>query len=140
LIVSYYGIYQVYDSTAGALYNFVSIGYGVADLILIIASMFAFTIISIYRGGKLATFWLRMIVGFLLFLVADILFALFATQYEEGLKPFVYIDLLFIASYLFFIYAMLNKFITVYRLQQDIKKQLAQENSSVRPSISNIAG
>lgn len=139
-IVSYYGIYQVYDSEAGTLYNFFSIGYGVADLILIIASMFAFTIISVYRGGKLATFWLRMIVGFLLFLIADILFALFDAQYEAGLKPYIYIDLIYIASYLFFTYGMLIKFITIHRLQQDVKKQLVQENTSVKSPTSNVVG
>lgn len=130
LLVSYFGIYLAYDSEAGIWFNFFSIGYGIADLVLIIASVFAFTIISVYRGGKLATFWLRMIVGFLLFLIADILFALFDAQYEAGLKPYIYIDLIYIASYLSFTYAMLNKFLALNDLNKNVKELLTQENKT----------
>jgi hypothetical protein len=124
LIVSYFGIYLAYDPSAGALTNFFGIGYGVADLILIISSLLALMIITVYRGGKFASFWARFIIALCLFLLGDILFAFYGVEFENDLKPYIYIDLFYAGGYLLFAYAMFVKYYTIIAVKKNIEQNL----------------
>lgn len=124
LIVSYFGIYLAYDPSADVLTNFFSIGYGVADLILIISSLLVLSIINVYRGGKFASFWACFIIGLCLFLLGDILFAFYGVQFENDLKPYIYIDLLYAGGYLLFAYAMFVKYYTMIAVKKNIEQNL----------------
>jgi hypothetical protein len=73
LIVLYFSIYQAYSSTDSALTNTVAIGYGVADLILIVPSLFILKVALDYRGGKLFNSWVLLLFALLLMLTGDIL-------------------------------------------------------------------
>jgi len=125
-IVSYFGIYKAYDPGSNFIHNFFSLSYGIVDLVLIIASMFALAIMKIYQGGKFAAFWRDMLIGFLLFLLADILFALYQAEYTKDLKPYIYIDLIYAASYLCFAFAMFDRYISLLSLHRSIKNGISK--------------
>jgi len=123
VIVFYFGIYMAYDSSVGFLENVVAMSYGIADLILIIGSLFALLMTRAYRGGKFSEFWMIVIAVFVLNLAADILFAIFSVPYTENAKPYIYIDLLWIAGYLLFAYGMLDNYFHIKAIRKRIKNQ-----------------
>lgn len=122
-IVSYFGIYLAYDANVSSLENAVAMSYGIVDLILIVSSLFALAIARAYRGGKFVSFWTATISGFLFFLVADILFAIYNAPYAENLSPYIYIDLLWIAGYLLLAYGMLDNYFYIQSVKQGIKNR-----------------
>jgi hypothetical protein len=126
ILVAYFGIYQAYDSNVNLVTNIVAMSYGVVDLVLVIASMFTILAANEYQGGKLASFWKTMTLGFILFLIADILFAVYGEQYVGDIKPYVYIDLIWIAGYLVLAFGMLENIIHVSAIQKKIKLKFQQ--------------
>jgi len=126
ILVSYFGIYQAYDPNADLLANIVAIFYGLGDLVLIILSLLTILVASEYRGGKLASFWKTMAAGFFVFLVADILFAMYRDQFMADIKPYAYIDLMWLSGYLLIAYAMLENYAHVYLVQKQIRLKLQQ--------------
>jgi hypothetical protein len=122
LTVSYFGIYKAYDSSADSVANILGISYGVVDLLLVVASLFSMTIMREFKKGKLGYFWAVMTVGFFLFLVADVLFAMFNVQYEENLaKPYTYIDLVWVLGYIVLGYGFFDKYIFIKRIKNVAK-------------------
>jgi hypothetical protein len=73
IIVGYFCVYLVYDPSADIATNMVSVGFGVGDLTLLVGSMLMILVAREYKGGKLASFWKLMAVGFYIFLIADIM-------------------------------------------------------------------
>ena len=135
ILVAYFGVYQAYDSSTDLVSNTVNITYGLTDLVLVILSLLTFLVASEYAGGKLASFWKTMAAGFFMFLIADILFAMYLDLYMEDVKPYPYIDLIWIAAFIFLAYAMLDNYLHVSAVQKKIKLQLQQRNNTIEPSI-----
>ena len=125
-LVGYFLLYQAYDPSADALTNTVYMSYGLGDLALVIASLFAILVANEYKGGKLAAFWKIMTASFLLMLIADISFAIYGDQWLEGIKPYAYGDLLYMASYSLLGLAMLENYLNVSEVQKNIKLRLQQ--------------
>jgi hypothetical protein len=104
-IVSYFGIYKAYDSSSSFLANVIGMGYGVADLIILVPTMYVLKLAFQFRGGKLFNSWMLIFFAILFMLAADILFASYNDQYSAGTWPYNLIDLLWTASYLLFGYS-----------------------------------
>ncbi|MDI6777906.1 MAG: hypothetical protein QMD77_01840 [Patescibacteria group bacterium] len=119
--VSYWGIYKVYDPETSPLENIIAMSYGVGDLILIGALIFSLGAARAFRGGRFGTLWTILTGGFFFFLVADIFFAIYQPIYIEGLKPCVYIDLVWIAGYLLITYGLLDNAFSIRSIQKKIK-------------------
>lgn len=120
--VLYFGVYSAYDSTADFLNNMIAISYGIGDLFLIINLLFVLSMIQAYSGGRLAAFWKAITLGFLLFLVADIIFAIYNIEYTENIKPYIYIDLLWMAGYLSLAYALLDNCLYIHKVKKRIQQ------------------
>ena len=125
-LVLYFGVYQAYDPSVDTLTNIASISYGLADLVLVIGSLLTILVANEYKGGKLASFWKIMVAGFFAFLVADILFAMYGELESQGLKPYAYIDILWMAAYTILTYGMLDNYLHVRAIQKTIKLKLQQ--------------
>ena len=126
ILVAYFMLYQAYDSSVDPLTNIASISYGLADLALVIGSLFTILLASEYKGGKLASFWKTMAIGFFVFLIADIAFAMYGDLESQGVKPYAYIDLLWMAAYTILAYGMLENYLHVSAIQKNIKLKLQQ--------------
>ncbi len=126
ILVVYFDIYKAYDSTVELLVNITNMGYGVVDLVLVVSSLFTILVASEYKGGKLASFWGAMALGFLFNLIADILSAMYEGPYLEGLKPYGYIDLFWIAAYLFLAYGMLENYLHITAVQRNVRLKIQQ--------------
>ncbi|PIR76981.1 MAG: hypothetical protein COU30_04960 [Candidatus Magasanikbacteria bacterium CG10_big_fil_rev_8_21_14_0_10_38_6] len=121
VVVFYYGIYRAYDSEATLFENFFGLAYGVGDLFLIVGAAFSVLLVQVYKGGKFAKFSLIFMIGFLFFLLADIAFAIYRYQYELDLKPYVYIDFLWLLGYFFFAYGFLDQYYSFRKLREKIR-------------------
>ncbi len=126
ILVGYFGVYQAYDPSVDTTANVVNVIYGLSDLVLVITSMFTILVAREYGDGKLASFWKTMAAGFLLFLIADILFAMYGELYWDGVKPYACIDLIWLAGFLTLAYGMLENYIHVSSIQKQIKLKLQQ--------------
>jgi hypothetical protein len=102
VIVIYFGVFLTYDPQVSILKNVFSMGYGIADLILVLLSTFLVVIIREYKGGKLAIPWLYFLVGLGLTLVPDIIFAMFNNMYDVNLGLTLVMDIMWLLSYIFF--------------------------------------
>jgi hypothetical protein len=132
-LVAYFGVYQVYDPTTDLLSNIVAISYGLGDLVLVIGSLLAILLANEYKGGKLASFWKTMAAGFFAFLIADILFAMHGNQWSEDIADAydIFIQLTWIAGYLFLAYGMLENYLHISAVQNKIKLMIQQRNNSI---------
>lgn len=136
-VVCYFGVYLAYSPTESLLTNSIAIGYGLADLILIIATMALLVLAWEFRGGILSRIWMSLFISFLLTLVADILFAIFTNSYDNtdsfyrGLT-----DSIFILSYLFFAYGLFNFGLSIESAKELLKKLIkkAQPNNPKKNS------
>jgi len=126
VLVAYFGVYLAYDASADPLANVVNVVYGLGDLVLVIFSMLTILVASEYKGGKLASFWKIMASGFILILIADIVFAIYGDQILNDIKPYTYVDLIWTAGYQLLAYGMLENYIHVSAVQKNIKLKLQQ--------------
>lgn len=119
--VSYWGIYKAYDPQAGLFENEIAMSYGVADLILIGTLIFSLGNARAFKGGRFGIFWTLITVGFFFNLAADILFAIYRSPYSKDLKPYMYIDLVWIAGYLLITYALLDNAFSLRAIHKKLK-------------------
>ncbi len=132
IVVGYFCVYQVYDPSADFATNMVSVGFGVGDLTLLIASMLMILVAREYKGGKLASFWKTMTAGFFIFLIADIMYYdVFGQQILADIKPYTYNDLLWVAAYSVLALAMLENYFHISAVQKNIKLKLQQINNPI---------
>jgi len=117
----YYGVIMSYDGELPLLENVVAMSYGVGDAILSIMIAFILLIIREYRGGKIFFPWLHILAGMVLFVIADILYAVYYVPYVEGLWPYRAFDFIWCLAYLFFAYG----FFSLGFLVGDVQKNLA---------------
>jgi hypothetical protein len=122
--VGYFLVYLVYDTEATALENIVMLSYGIANLILIILSLLAYMASTQYKGGKLESFWITITLGFLLFLIGDLWYAI---NGNTGYYP--YIEYIWIAGYLVLAFGVLEDFLHLSYIQAKIISKLSQHNS-----------
>lgn len=128
LFIAYFGIYQAYDPAKNLLTNIVGMGYGVGDLLLILANLFVLILVWEFRGGKLSRFWIFLFLSFVLMLVADILFAIYSDQYNEQVWFYKsLLDSFWMASYLLFAYAFFDWGLSVSELSE---KMISQQKKS----------
>lgn len=104
-VVSYFGIYKVYDDSSSALANFIGMSYGIADLFILVPTLYVLKLALQFRGGKLFNSWMFIFFAMLFMLGGDILFASYNDQYSQAEWPYTLIDLLWTASYLLFAYS-----------------------------------
>lgn len=121
-IVCYFGIYKAFDSAAGFTVNAFAMGYGVADLIILVPAMYVLNLAYEFKGGKLFNTWMMIFFAILLMLGGDILFALYNEQYSDAQWPYTLIDLFWTASYLLFGYS----FIFTASVLKDLRKRLLE--------------
>lgn len=104
----YYGIVGSYDPELPLLENVVAMSYGVGDTVLSVMIMLILMVIREYRGGKIFFPWFHTLIGMVLFVAADILYAVYYTAYMEGLWPYRAFDFLWGLAYLFFAYGFFS--------------------------------
>ena len=126
VLVLYFVVYQAYDSNADTITNTVNIGYGLADLVLMIGSLFTVLVANEYKGGKLASFWKTMAVGIFILLIGDVLFAMYGDLAVEGIRPYAYIDLIYMAAWAILAFGLLENYLNIYSVQITIKLKLKQ--------------
>lgn len=100
--VFYIMIIPSLDNGEPWLYNVISISYGIGDLLLIISISYIMVMIINFKGGRLYHAWLYVLIATLFMLLGDIFFALYSHEYEEGIRLYKQIDLLWIGSYTFY--------------------------------------
>jgi hypothetical protein len=125
VLVAYFGIYLVYNPEADILSNIVLVSLGLGDLVLIILSLLTILVASEYKGGKLASFWKTIALGFFLFLIADVWFAIYGNIYTEDIYG-VFIELAWIAGYMFLAYGMLENYLHIATVRNKIQSKLPQ--------------
>lgn len=130
-LVLYFGVYKTYNPTLDPLTNTLNVSYGLIDLFLVISSLLTILVSNEYKGGKLASFWNIITVGFLFTLVADIASSIYADQYLDGVKPYTYIDLIWTAAYLLMAYAILEDYMHGLQVRNKIKLMLTQRKQEV---------
>jgi diguanylate cyclase len=119
--VSYWGIYKAYNPETSLFENIMAMSYGVADLILIGALIFSLGTARAFKGGRFGIFWTLITSGFFFTLSANILFAIYRSPYGEDLKPYMYIDLVWIAGYLLVAYALLDNALSLRAIHKKLK-------------------
>lgn len=108
-IVLYFGVYLAYQPDEVLLTNSIAISYGIADLVLIVASMLLLILAWEFKGGELSRIWMTLFVSFFLTLSSDILFAVFTKVYnEQGSFYRSLTDSIWILAYMLFAYALFN--------------------------------
>lgn len=127
-VVSYFGVYLAYSPGEPLLTNSIAIGYGIGDLVLILATMSLLILAWEFKGGALSKIWMSLFLSFLLILVADILFAIFTTYYTDTESLYRSLtDSIWILSYLLFAHALFNFGISIQSAQQMLKNLLAKK-------------
>lgn len=99
IAVGYFEIFVAYDPTSSLIDNLV-VAYGFGDLSLAIPALLVLILAFEYKGGKIFTPWILVFLGLVLYLLADVLFAVFLDQYLEDVYPYGSMDLLWIGGYL----------------------------------------
>lgn len=122
-LVLYFGVYLAYDPEVSALQNGLSISYGVADLVIVLLSLMTVSIVREYSRSRFGYYWMFITLGFSAFLLADVLFAIFNVQHGADIKPYTYIDLLWLCGYLLFSYALLDITSTLKRIHGIIHEE-----------------
>lgn len=101
VLVGYFDVYLAFDPAVSMLENVVAIGYGVADLVLLLICLFLLVLAWEYRAGRIVKTWRYLFIGFLVTLAADVLFAIFHDAYGQGVIIYLnIIDSLWIMGYL----------------------------------------
>jgi hypothetical protein len=127
-IISYAGIYQAYSQEAGFWINAISIAYGIGDLFLVIGSLLTMMLLQAYRGGKITKVLFFLVIGYIATLIADVGFNLHYEAYSEGVRPYIYLDILWVAAYLCFLVA----YSYAYNLAKAIRLQVTRMTSYAR--------
>lgn len=120
-LVIYFGVYLAYQPDLPWIKNTFAIGYGLGDLILLITCLMILLLAWELRKGTLAAPWLYFFCGLIAILVADILFALFGSQYELKLWPYYSVtDSLWVLGYLYLVLSFYEFRCLVQTAQQRI--------------------
>lgn len=119
-IVFYFGVWRAYDPELSRLENAILAGYGITDWFVMLAAVLVMLIAREYQGGKLFKVWMVILGGITCTFSADVLYAMNITQYEGGLKPYVYLDLLWVLSYLLIGYGLYDMGRIIRQVQRKV--------------------
>jgi hypothetical protein len=125
LFVLYFGVYKAYEPTLDLVKNFFIVIYGVADLFLVVGCLLMVRVSLAYQGGKFFNFWVLFTRGFFVYLIADILYAIYNRQYANELQPYIFIDMVWTFSYFIFTIAMVNNYVQLRSLKDRIQRVIA---------------
>lgn len=120
-VTIYYGMYKAYDIESSFWENTFSIGYGLADAVLIIMLLWILMIIHSYQKAKFAMPWNYMLLGMVFTIMADILYALYYEPYEDGIRIYQFMDMLWIIGFLFFAQSFFKFRETIVEAQNRLK-------------------
>lgn len=123
-VVCYFGIYLAYQADESILNNTIAMAYGVGDLFLIAIALNILVLTFDFKGGKLFAAWLAICIGVFLTLVADILFAIYNMQFDQGIWLYRQIDLLWVGGYLSIAYGCFSVGHIIKEVQQKIRNKL----------------
>jgi len=114
---SFLTVSSSYSPTVSFWENVVTIGYTVGDLILSLAGFFILVIAWEYRGGKVSKVWISIFLGFLITMIADLIYAKFTDEFAKhigliySLSQYCYIlGYLFIANGFLLLRSVLQSF------------------------------
>ncbi|EKE01567.1 MAG: hypothetical protein ACD_21C00103G0001 [uncultured bacterium] len=128
-IALYFGVFKSIQPEHTLFENVVAMGYGVADVILVLVGL-VITIVTIeMRGGKFASAWWWFLFGIFCTFIADIAFAMYTPQYEIAAgfyKPAL--DTIWIVGYLSMGYG-LGQF---GWLVQGVRERAREQNNLVK--------
>lgn len=128
VVTFYFGFYLAIDPSAPWLVSIVSLGYGIGDVILLMTLLIVIMMAFEYKGGRLFLPWFLIFTGFLVILVADILFTFYVVQYEAKEWPYyVGIDFIWRVSYVFFAYGLFSLGFVVKDVKNTIAHKIEQE-------------
>jgi len=131
VLISYFSIYHAYDPAKALLANAISMGYGVGDLLLIMANIFVLILVWEFRGGRFARVWISLFLSFIMMLVADILFAIYADQYNQQVWFYKsLLDSFWMGAYLLFGFALFDFGFSI----QDIYKKIVVQQKQLTGS------
>jgi hypothetical protein len=119
-IVAYLEIFLVFDPRETMINNLI-MSYGFADLILVIPSFLILILAWEYKGGKIFVPWIFIFSGLMLYLFADVLYAVFQDKFFENMYPYESIDLLWIAAYLLIALGFLQIGYLIRRIQKKLQ-------------------
>ncbi|MGZ6004765.1 MAG: hypothetical protein ACXWLH_01295 [Candidatus Saccharimonadales bacterium] len=122
ILVAYFGVYLAYNPGDSGASNFISIAYGIGDLILIVPSLFILKIIMDFRGGKLFNSWVMILIALAFMLSGDLMFAIYRNSYTALKFPYTLIDLAYVANYLLFGFSFFYTAHTIRQLNLRLKK------------------
>ncbi len=134
VVVGYFGIYLAYAPEVSLAENLIAMSYGVADLVLIAASLLMLMLASVFKGGRLASFWGLVLFGVVTVLIADILFAIYNEPYVNDVAPYVYMDLLWVFGDLLFAYGFFGLAFSVGEIQEKLRAAVSS------PAVSSPKG
>jgi len=118
---AYWGIYKAYNSEVSLLENLILTGYGVADLVLIGALILSLGTARAFDGGRFGFLWKILTAGFFFILVADILFAIYQTDYNSGLVLYTLVDMAWIAGYFLIAYGLFDNALALRSIQKKME-------------------
>jgi diguanylate cyclase len=122
-VATYFGIYLAYDSTSTLLENVVAIGYGLADVVIILCSLLVLILAWEFKGGNLMRLYLYLFFAFVMTMVADVGFAIYNDEYVSGdwwLRNTL--DTLWIMQYLYFGFAFFTFGLSLKAVQARLLK------------------
>jgi hypothetical protein len=124
IFVFYIMIFPVFNAHESLARNIISVAYGIGDMLLIVGVLHILLLIVDFKGGRLYHAWLYVLIGAIFMLLGDVLFALYSAQYGDGIPQYKLIDLLWIASYLFFSVGLFEMRFIIRDVQKKIKQLL----------------
>ncbi|MEK7183441.1 MAG: hypothetical protein AAB776_02275 [Patescibacteria group bacterium] len=83
-LATYFGIFLAYDSASTLMENAVAIGYGLADMVIILCALLVLILAWEFRGGSLMRFYMFIFFGFSMTFIADVGFAVYNEEYLAG--------------------------------------------------------
>lgn len=133
-IVLYFGVFMSYKPNEVMLTNAIAISYGLADLVLIVASMLLLILAWEFKGGELSRIWMTLFISFILVLASDILFAIFTNVYStQGSFYRSLTDTIWILAYMLFAYALFNVGFCIKAAEKKLQNLLKD-----KPSPNNL--
>jgi hypothetical protein len=125
-VYSYFSLFLSFSSDASFWEKVVTIGYGIGDNVLIVVGMFLVLLIWNYRGGKISKIWIYLFLGFLMTLIADLLYSIYTVPYGADVNPITnIINYFYNIAYVF----MAIYFIKIKMLISEVQQKAKSKNS-----------
>lgn len=124
ILVYHISILPASAQEATFIEHIIAVSYGIGDVALIVAVSYILVLTVDFKGGKLYESWFYIMLGVVFMLLGDLFFAMYTDQYEQAIPFFKRIDLLWILSYTFFAFGLLDIKFMIKEVQEKIKDLL----------------